>query len=72
MKQLFAALIGVAIVSTAISSPITPAFALGGCGPNHLRDGWGHCAFGGQNQSFCLRRTGHTATRMSDEPMQRL
>jgi hypothetical protein len=66
MKKLSAALLGVVILSTAISSVVTPAFALGGCGPNRHRDAWGHCVFGGQNQDFCLRKTGHTATRMPD------
>jgi hypothetical protein len=66
MKKLSAALLGVVILSAAISSVVTPAFALGGCGPNRHRDAWGHCVFGGQNQDFCLRKTGHTATRMPD------
>jgi hypothetical protein len=66
MKNLSAALLGAVILSTAISLVATPAFALGGCGPNRHRDGWGHCVFGGQNQSWCLRKTGHPATRMPD------
>jgi hypothetical protein len=66
MKTLSAALLGVVILSTALSSVVTPAFALGGCGPNRHRNPWGRCVFGGQNQDFCLRRTGHPATRMPD------
>jgi hypothetical protein len=66
MKKLFAGLVGVVVFSIAISSVATPALALGGCGPNGHRNGWGHCVFGGQNQDWCLRKTGHTATRMPD------
>ena len=66
MKKLFAGLVGVLVLATAISSVATPALALGGCGPNRHRDGWGNCVFGGQNQDYCLRKTGHTATRMPD------
>ena len=66
MKKLPAALLGVVIFSTAISSVVTPVFALGGCGPNRHRNGWGRCVWGGQNQAWCLRMTGHTATRMPD------
>jgi hypothetical protein len=61
MKKLSAALLGVVILSTALSSA-TPAFALGDCGPNRHRDPWGHCAWGGQNQGWCLAHTGHAAT----------
>ena len=67
MNKLSAALLlGVVILSTALSSVVTPALALGGCGPNGHRNGWGRCVFGGQNQAWCLRRTGHPATRMPD------
>jgi hypothetical protein len=66
MKKLFAALLGVVFLSAAIWLMATPASALGGCGPNGHRDGWGRCVFGGQNQNWCLRKTGHTATRMPD------
>ena len=62
MKTLMAAVLGLAILSTTISS----AFALGGCGPNRHRDYWGRCVWGGQNQAWCLRHTGHPATRMPD------
>jgi hypothetical protein len=60
MKTLMTVLLGLAILSTSLSS----AFALGGCGPNRHRNGWGHCVWGGQNQDWCLRKTGHPATRM--------
>jgi hypothetical protein len=64
MKNL--ALPGIVILSIALSSVATPALALGGCGPNGHRDAWGHCVFGGQNQDWCIRKTGHPATRMPD------
>ena len=66
MKTVSAALFGVVILSTALSAIATPALALGGCGPNAHRNGWGQCVFGGQNQSYCMRVTGHPATRMPD------
>ncbi|WP_428383079.1 GCG_CRPN prefix-to-repeats domain-containing protein [Methylocystis sp.] len=66
MKKLSAALLVAAMLSAALSSVITPAFALGGCGPNRHRNAWGRCVYGGQNQDWCLRRTGHPATRMPD------
>jgi hypothetical protein len=40
MKMLAAALFGVAILSTALTSAPTPAFALGECGPNAHRGPW--------------------------------
>jgi hypothetical protein len=61
-----AALLGIVVLSATLSFLATPASALGGCGPNGHRDGWGHCVFGGQNQAYCIRRTGHPATRMPD------
>ena len=64
MKKLSTTLIAVAILSTAASAMATPAFALGGCGPNRHRNAYGVCVFGGQNEDYCLRRTGHVATRM--------
>jgi len=64
VKKLSAALLVAATLSAALSSVVTPAFALGGCGPNRHRNAWGACAYGGQNQDWCLRRTGHPATRM--------
>jgi hypothetical protein len=64
MKKIVNALLGVVLLSAVLSSVTTPAFALGGCGPNRHRDVWGRCVFGGQNQDWCLRKTGHPATRM--------
>jgi|HubBroStandDraft_4_1064222.scaffolds.fasta_scaffold598302_1 hypothetical protein len=61
MKKLSAALLGVAILSAVLSSVATPVFALGDCGPNHHRNGHGRCVWGGQNEDYCLRHTGHVA-----------
>jgi hypothetical protein len=61
MKKLSAALLGVVIVSAALSSAATPALALGDCGPNGHRGPFGHCRFGGQNEAWCLKHTGHVA-----------
>jgi hypothetical protein len=66
MKKLSAALLGAVILSTAISSVATPAFALGGCGRNFHRDVFGFCVPGGQNEDFCLATKGRKATRMPD------
>jgi hypothetical protein len=64
MKNLSATLLGIVILSAALSSVVTPAFALGGCGPNRHRNSvTGRCIWGGQNQSWCLRHTGHVAVR---------
>ena len=64
MKKFASALLGVVLLSAAVSSAVEPAFALGGCGPNRHRNGLGMCVWGGQNQGECFKRTGHTATRM--------
>ena len=64
MKKLAVRLLGMVVISAALLSAIDPAFALGGCGPNRHRNGWGHCVWGGQNEDWCLRKTGHRATRM--------
>jgi len=37
MKRLPVAILGLVIIATTASSSITPAFALGGCGPNRHR-----------------------------------
>ena len=66
MKKLSVALLGAVILSTAISSVATPAFALGGCGKNFHRDVFGFCVPGGQNQDFCLAVKGRKATLMPD------
>jgi len=63
MKKLSVALLGIVLGSTVLIG-ITPALALGGCGPNRHRNEFGQCVFGGQNQSDCIRRTGHPATRL--------
>jgi hypothetical protein len=57
-----AALLGVMVLSTTLSSAVAPAFALGDCGPNRHRNAFGYCVWGGQNQAWCLRHTGHTST----------
>ena len=64
MKKLSAALFGIVVLSAAALWLSTPASALGGCGPNGHRDRYGHCVFGGQNEDWCIRKTGHPATRM--------
>jgi hypothetical protein len=69
IKKFSAAFLGVVALSSAIAAA-TPALALGGCGPNRHRDGAGYCVFGGQNQNWCLRKTGHTATQMPDGTMR--
>jgi hypothetical protein len=63
MKKLPALLLGLVIIATTASSSIAPAFALGGCGFNYHRNWAGRCVWGGQNQDWCLRHTGHTAVR---------
>ena len=69
MKKLQAGLIGAAVLSAMLFAA-APAYALGGCGPNAHRDAYGRCVFGGQNQNWCLRKTGHPATRMPDGTMR--
>jgi hypothetical protein len=67
MKKLSATLLTVVILSAVLSSAVTPAFALGGCGPNRHRSSVsGQCIWGGQNQAWCVRHTGHAAVRMPD------
>ena len=70
MKRISAALVGALTFSLVVSSIASPAFALGGCGPNRHRNPYGFCVFGGQNQAWCLRKTGHVATRMPDGTMR--
>ena len=69
MKKLSATLFGIIILSTALSSSVTSAFALGGCGANMHRGPGARCYWGGQNQAWCLRRTGHTAVRLPNGEM---
>jgi hypothetical protein len=65
MKNISATLLGFGILSAALSSAVTPAFALGGCGPNfHRSSVTGRCIWGGQNEGWCLKHTGHAAVRM--------
>jgi hypothetical protein len=64
VKKLPATLIGAFVLSTALSAALSPALALGGCGPNGHRGPYGGCRWGGQNQAWCLHHTGHVATRM--------
>ncbi|MGO9544226.1 MAG: hypothetical protein ACLPPF_05470 [Rhodomicrobium sp.] len=62
MKKLQVVMLGLAILATTASSTITPAYALGGCGYNRHRSSvTGRCIWGGQNQAWCLRHTGHAA-----------
>ena len=61
-KKLSAAFLGLVILSGAVLSAATPALALGDCGPNRHRGPFGHCRWGGQNEAWCLRHTGHVAT----------
>ena len=69
MKTLRTVLLGFGILST-LSLAVAPAFALGGCGPDRHRSSVsGRCIWGGQNQAWCLRHTGHTAVRMPDGTM---
>jgi len=66
MKKLPAVLLGLVIIAATASSSIAPAFALGGCGFNYHRNWAGRCVWGGQNQDWCLRHTGHRAVRTHD------
>ncbi|HLH92167.1 MAG TPA: hypothetical protein VKX28_27380 [Xanthobacteraceae bacterium] len=55
----FGAAAGLGILSVVLSS-VTPAFALGGCGANgHRSSITGRCIWGGQNEGWCIRHTGH-------------
>lgn len=66
MRKISILFVGAIVFSTLVASAAAPALALGGCGPNGHRNYWGRCVFGGQNQAYCLRRTGHPATPMPD------
>jgi hypothetical protein len=68
MKSISTA-VGVLALTGAILAAVSPAFALGRCGPNGHRDHWGNCRWGGQNQAWCLRHTGHVAFRAADGSM---
>jgi hypothetical protein len=67
MNKISATLLGVIILSATVSSAVTPALALGGCGPNyHVSSVTGRCVWGGQNEGWCLKHTGRPAVRMPD------
>jgi hypothetical protein len=68
MEKLSATL-GLLFLSAALSSAVTPAFALGACGPNMHRGEGGRCYWGGQNEAWCLKHTGHKAVRMPNGEM---
>lgn len=57
-------LLAAVILCAALSSSATPALALGGCGPNMHRGAGGRCYWGGQNEAWCLKHTGHPAVRL--------
>ena len=61
IKSLRLVLLGVAMAAATLSS-VEPVSALGGCGANRHRNAWGRCVWGGQNEDWCLRKTGHRAT----------
>lgn len=64
MKKSSALIVGLSIIAAAATPTVTPAFALGGCGPNHHRSSvTGRCIWGGQNQQWCVRHTGHPAVK---------
>jgi hypothetical protein len=69
MKKLSTALHGAVLFSSILSSAMTPALALGGCGANYHRGPHGGCVWGGQNEDYCVRKTGHPATRMPNGEM---
>ena len=61
MKTLMTATVGTVILSVGLLASVAPASALGNCGPNRHRNAYGYCVWGGQNQAWCLRHTGHVA-----------
>lgn len=61
MKMLTSATVAAVIFSAGLLSAVVPASALGACGPNRHRNAYGYCVWGGQNQAWCLRHTGHVA-----------
>ena len=61
MSKRILAVLGSLVLSAGLWTAATPASALGACGPNGHRNPWGRCVFGGQNQAWCLRHTGHVA-----------
>jgi hypothetical protein len=77
MKKLSATLLGAAfaagtVVATLLAAPslvVTPAHALGGCGPNMHRAANGKCYWGGQDEAWCFKHTGHHAVRLPNGEM---
>ncbi len=71
MMKLFAPLLGLAaLVVVDLSYSVTPASALGGCGPNRHRSSvTGRCIWGGQNQGWCKRHTGYRAIHTASGKM---
>ena len=69
MRKLSRSLLAAGVAGVVLAAAIAPAAALGGCGPNAHRGWGGRCYFGGQNQAWCLRHTGHPATRMPNGEM---
>ena len=68
--KIIAGLFGV-VALAAVALPVAPpAYALGDCGPNYHRNARGRCVYGGQNEDYCVRRTGHPAVRMPDGTMR--
>lgn len=64
MKKLLPLFGLAALLAVDLSYATTPASALGGCGPNRHRSSvTGRCIWGGQNQAWCVRHTGHRAIR---------
>jgi hypothetical protein len=55
-------LVGILILAATVTAATAPAFALGDCGPNRHRGPGGRCVFGGQNQGWCVKHTGHVST----------
>ena len=69
MRKVHATFVGLVILSAALSSAVTPALALGGCGPNGHRNAYGRCVFGGQNEHWCVNHAGHRAYRAPNGEM---
>ena len=75
MKKLAATLLGTAFVTgtllaTLLAVPsvvVTPAYALGGCGKDMHRGAGGRCYWGGQDEAWCLKHTGHKAVFVDGE-----
>ena len=68
MKAIQVAILSAAVLSSTLWA-MAPAFALGNCGPNRHRNAAGVCVYGGQNQDWCMRTHGHTATRYANGKM---